>query len=72
MQLIESYVVEPLVEGSASSLPPVDRHFPGDQCAVAGPHRVLIATPLLVVLVVSLRILYVRGVLAEDVEVIGN
>lgn len=73
VQLIESYVVEPLVEGRAVSLPPalivISQVI---NTLWLGPIGVLLATPLLVVIVVSLQILYLRGVLGEDVDVIGN
>lgn len=37
-----------------------------------GPIGVVVATPLLVVLVVSVQILYLRGVLGDDAEVAGS
>jgi predicted PurR-regulated permease PerM len=73
VQLLETYVVEPLVEARAVSLPPALIIVSQVISAVwLGPVGVLIATPLLVVVVVSLQILYVRGVLSEPVEVIGS
>lgn len=73
VQLLESYVVEPLVEARAISLPPA--LIIGAQVISAvwlGAIGVLIATPLLVVVVVAVQILYQRDVLGDDVEVIGN
>lgn len=73
VQLVESYVVEPMVEAKAISLPPA--LIVAAQVISAmwlGPIGVLIATPLLVVLAVAVQILYQRGALGEDVSVIGT
>lgn len=73
VQLLESYVVEPMVEARAISLPPA--LIIGAQVISAvwlGSIGVLIATPLLVVVVVAVQILYQREVLGDDVDVIGS
>lgn len=73
VQLLESYVVEPVVEARAISLPPA--LIVGAQVISAvwlGPIGVLIATPLLVVVVVAVQILYQREVLGDEVDVIGS
>jgi len=73
VQLLESYVVEPMVEARAVSLPPA--LIIGAQVISAvwlGAIGILIATPLLVVAVVAVQILYQREVLGDDVDVIGS
>lgn len=73
VQLLESYVVEPMVEARAISLPPA--LIIGAQVISAvwlGPIGVLAATPLLVVVVVAVQILYQREVLGDDVKIIGS
>jgi predicted PurR-regulated permease PerM len=73
VQMLESYVVEPIVEARAISLPPA--MIIGAQVISAvwlGSIGVLVATPLLVVVVVAVQILYQRDVLGDDVDVIGS
>lgn len=73
VQLLESYVVEPLVEAHAVSLAPALILASQVMAAVwLGPIGVVIATPLLVVVVVAIQMLYLQDALGEDVEVIGD
>lgn len=73
VQLLESYVVEPLVEARAVSLPPALIIAAQVFCVMwLGPMGVLLATPLLVVVVVAVQMLYLRDGLGETVEVIGE
>lgn len=73
VQLLESYVVEPLVEAHAVSLPPALIIVAQVMAAVwLGPIGVVIATPLLVVVAVAVQMLYLQDVLKEEVQVIGE
>ena len=73
VQVLESYVVEPLVEAHAVSLAPALILASQVMTAVwLGPIGVVIATPLLVVVVVAVQMLYLQDALKEDVEVIGD
>jgi predicted PurR-regulated permease PerM len=66
VQLIESYVFEPLVEGRAVSLPPALILMAQVASAVwLGAIGIVIATPLLVVIGVCVQVLYIEGQLAE-------
>ena len=73
VQLVESYVVEPLVEARAVTLPPA-LIISGQVIATLwlGPIGVLLATPLLVVLMVMVQMLYLEDVLHERTEVVGS
>ncbi len=73
VQMVESYVVEPMVEAKAISLPPA--LIIAAQVITSiwlGAVGVLIATPLLVVIVVMIQIVYQRGALGDEVSVIGS
>lgn len=73
VQLLESYVVEPLVEARAVSLPPALIIVAQVISAVwLGAIGILIATPLLVVVVVGVQMLYLHDTLGDEVDVIGG
>lgn len=73
IQLVESYMVTPIVQKWAVSLPPVllivFQVFMG---VLAGTLGLIFATPLLAVLLVLVEMLYIQDVLGEDVEVAGG
>jgi predicted PurR-regulated permease PerM len=73
VQLVESYVVEPLVEARAVTLPPA--LIIASQVIATlwlGPIGVVLATPLLVVVVVLVQMLYIEDVLHERTDIIGT
>jgi predicted PurR-regulated permease PerM len=73
VQLVESYLVTPLIQQRAVSMPPA--LLIAAQVVLgtlAGAVGVAVATPLVVVVVVLVQTLYVEGVLDDDVEVMGN
>jgi predicted PurR-regulated permease PerM len=73
IQLVENYLITPIVQGRATSLPPalllLVQAMMGVLFGVAG---LLLATPLLVVAVVAIQALYVRDVLGEPVDLLGE
>jgi predicted PurR-regulated permease PerM len=72
VQLLESYVITPLVQDRAVSLPPAA--LLGAQILMglaAGILGVFLASPLAVVVIVTVQLLYVRGVLGHDVTPLG-
>lgn len=73
VQVVESYLVEPLVEARAVSLPPA--LIIASQVFITvwlGPIGVVIATPLLVVVSVAVQMLYLQDTLGDEVDVIGE
>ncbi len=67
IQLIESYLVTPLIQFRALSLPPV--LVIAAQLAASvwmGVLGLVVATPLLIVAIVLVRNLYLEGMLQED------
>lgn len=69
IQLIESYLVTPLIEYRALSLPPV--LVIAAQLAISvwmGVLGLVVATPLLIVAIVLVRNLYLEGMLQEEVS----
>jgi predicted PurR-regulated permease PerM len=76
LQLIESYVLDPIVEARAVSLPPALVLLAQVVSAVwFGAIGVIIATPLLVVVVVAVRMLYIEDRLGDrepDVDAEGS
>jgi predicted PurR-regulated permease PerM len=73
VQLIENYVVTPIVEGRAVSLPPALLIVAGVLLAVVfGGLGVLLSTPLTVALVVLVQALYVEDALGEPVQLLGE
>jgi predicted PurR-regulated permease PerM len=73
VQFVESYLVTPLIQQRAVSMPPAlliaSQVILG---ALAGAVGVAVATPLVVVAVVLVQMLYVEDVLGDDVEVMGG
>jgi predicted PurR-regulated permease PerM len=73
VQLLESYIVTPLVQQRAVSLPPVILITAQIAMGViAGATGVLLAAPLAIVVIVLLQMLYVEGVLGDSVRVLGQ
>lgn len=73
VQFIESYLVTPLIQQRAVSMPPAlliaAQVLMGTLIGLVG---VAVATPLVVVIIVLVQMLYVEGVLGDDVEVMGE
>lgn len=73
VQLVESYMITPLIQLRAVSLPPAflisAQLIAG---VLAGALGVLLATPLAVVVTVLVQALYIEGVLGERVRVLGE
>lgn len=73
IQQIESYLLTPLVERRAVSLPPVVTLFAILALGVLfGPLGVLLGAPLAVVIYVFVKQLYVRDALGHDTEIPGE
>jgi predicted PurR-regulated permease PerM len=73
VQLLESNLITPLVQRRAVSLPPVALLVAQFLLGIAaGLFGVLVATPLAVVIIVLVQVLYVHGVLGDDVTVLGE
>ncbi|MFB6278710.1 MAG: AI-2E family transporter [Salinibacter sp.] len=73
VQLFESYLIAPLVQQQAVHIPPatlITAQFIGG--IGAGAAGVLLATPLAIVLIVLIQMLYVEDVLGEDVALLGE
>ena len=73
VQLIESYLISPLVQQRAVAMPPglliASQVILG---VLAGLVGVAVATPLAVVAIILVQMLYVEDVLGDDVEVMGG
>jgi predicted PurR-regulated permease PerM len=73
VQTLESYVITPLVQQRAVSLPPVILITAQIAMGVlAGATGVLLAAPLAIVIIVLLQMLYVEDVLGDSVRVLGQ
>jgi predicted PurR-regulated permease PerM len=73
VQTLESYLITPLVQRRAVSLPPVILITAQVAMGVlAGATGVLLATPLAVSVIVLLQMLYVEDVLGDNVHVLGQ
>jgi predicted PurR-regulated permease PerM len=73
VQFAESYLIDPLIQKRAVSMPPA--LLIGSQVilgALAGAVGVAVATPLVVVVVILVQMLYVEDVLGDEVEVMGG
>ncbi|ACY17835.1 AI-2E family transporter [Haliangium ochraceum] len=72
-QLLESYLITPLIQRRVVSMPPavliMAQMIMG---VVAGLLGVLLATPLAVVVIVLVQMLYLQDVRGEDITVIGG
>lgn len=72
VQFLESNLITPLMQHRAVSLPPVALLVAQFLLGVTvGLFGVLVATPLAVVVIVLIQLLYVRDVLGNDVSVLG-
>ena len=73
VQFLESYLITPLVQDHAVSMPPavliMAQLMMG---ALAGAFGIAVAAPLAVVTVVFVQVLYVEDALGEDVHVLGE
>ncbi len=73
VQFVESYIAGPLVESKAVTLPPgLLLAFQVICAAWLGVLGVLLATPLLVALVVGVQMIYIQGVLGEEIRIAGE
>lgn len=73
VQTLESYIITPLVQQRAVSLPPVILITAQIALGVlAGAIGVLLAAPLAIVIIVLLQMLYVQDVLGDSVHVLGQ
>ncbi|MEF8797785.1 MAG: AI-2E family transporter [Salinivenus sp.] len=73
VQTLESYVVTPLVQQRAVSMPPVILITAQIAMGVlAGATGVLLAAPLAIVVIVLLQMLYVEDVLGDSIHVLGQ
>lgn len=73
VQLLESYLIAPLVQQQAVHIPPatvITAQFIGG--IGAGAAGVLLATPLTIVIIVLVQTLYVEDVLGDDVLLLGE
>lgn len=73
LQMVQSYVVTPLVEQRSVEVPPavgVAAQVVGSW--VAGPLGLLVATPVVVLLTVLVQTLWIEGVLKEPIHVLGE
>ena len=73
VQILESYLITPMIQDRAVSMPPAlliaAQLILG---VLAGAFGVAVATPIAVVVVVLVQMLYVEDALGEDVEVLGE
>lgn len=73
VQLLESYLITPLIQKQAVSIPPALLISAQVVAGVlAGILGVLLATPLAVTITVAVQMLYVEDVLDDPVEVLGQ
>lgn len=73
IQLLESYLIAPLVQQQAVHIPPaavITAQFIGG--IGAGAVGVLLATPLTIVVIVLVQTLYVEDVLGDEVSLLGE
>ena len=73
VQLLESYLIAPLVQQQAVHIPPatvITAQFIGG--IGAGAVGVLLATPLTIVLILLVQTLYVEDVLGDEVSLLGE
>ncbi len=72
VQAIESYLITPIIQQRAISIPPVllitGQILMGVLAGLAG---VFLATPLVVIIIVLIQTLYVQDTLGEDVKIMG-
>jgi len=73
VQLIEGYAITPLIQLRAVSMPPA--LLIGFQLLMglsAGVIGLFMATPLLVTIVVVVQVVYLRGILGDEIDLIGG
>ncbi|MCS3858763.1 AI-2E family transporter [Salinibacter ruber] len=73
VQLLESYLISPLVQQQAVHIPPatvITAQFIGG--VSAGAWGVLLATPFAIVVIVLVQTLYVEDVLGDEVSLLGE
>ena len=73
VQLVESYLITPLIQQKAVSLPPAllitVQILLGLWGGILG---LLLATPLAVATIVAIQMIYVEDVLGDEIEVMGS
>jgi len=73
IQLMEGFLITPIIQEKALSLPPAltiaTQVLMG---LVAGGLGVMVATPLLGVIVLTIQMLYVQDYLKEDIDLVGH
>lgn len=73
VQLLESYLITPVIQDRAVSMPPALLITAQMMMGVlAGAFGIAVATPIAVVAVVLVQMLYVEDALGDDVEVLGE
>ncbi len=73
VQQIESYLITPFIEQKVVSLPPVLVISAQIlMAAIFGFFGILLASPIIVLVIVAIQILYVKGVLGENVKILGK
>jgi predicted PurR-regulated permease PerM len=73
IQLIESYVLTPLIQRQAVLLPPVLTILAQVLLGVfVGGFGLMLATPLVATVLVLVKMLYIEDVLGEPVQVTGG
>ena len=73
VQGVENYLVTPIVQGRAVSLPPALLIAAGALLAVLfGVIGVLLATPLIVCTMICIQAFYVQDVIGDDVRLLGE
>lgn len=73
VQLLESYLIDPLIQERAVHIPPaavITAQFIGG--VGAGAVGVLLATPLAVVVIILVQTLYIEDVLGDDIALLGE
>lgn len=73
IQFVESYLAEPLIEAKTVTIPPALLVLAQILSVLwLGFIGVLLATPLVIITVIAVQMLYVQRVLGEDIEVAGQ
>lgn len=73
VQSVESYLLTPMIEKRVVSLPPalvITMQFA--MGFLFGIFGVLLATPITVVVIILIQIVYIRGVLGHEIELISK
>lgn len=73
VQFFESYLITPLIEQQATSVPAaVLISFQLLLGVTAGAMGIFLATPLLVMVIVLIQMLYVQDILGDKIQILGN